>query len=114
MSVTRSDALDASPYDNLYDYLGCDPIFDELNAFGRANKSRLEREPAPTGDPSPSRLEAAFEALDSVLDEEPLDDVNPRFEDDDIDYKWPGPKQAAPVPTFSVVDDEDEPFPDYR
>lgn len=79
-------------WDNLYDYLGCDPIFDELNAFGRANKAHLEAEPAPSGDPDSARIESAFRALDAALD-------------------------AAPVPTFSVVseddDDWEQPFPDY-
>lgn len=82
-------------WDNLYDYLGCDPIFDELNAFGRANKARLEAQPSPTGDPDPDQIEAAFQALDDALDGE----------------------GTAPVSTFSVVseddDDWDQPFPDY-
>lgn len=62
-------------FDNLYDYLGCDPIFDELNSFGRANKARLEATPAPTGDPDPSRLERAFESLDAAFEADPLDDL---------------------------------------
>lgn len=87
--------MSGSAYDNMYDYFGLDPIFDELNSIGRQNKDRLEALPAPDGDPDPDRLERAFVEPADALDAEPIVVGGP-----------------APVPTFSV-DDWDAPFPDY-
>jgi len=53
---------------NMYDYLGLEPIFDELNEPGRAAKARLEALPAPSGRSTLLR----FPSYDELDDDDPF------------------------------------------